>query len=150
MPATIDVTVELEQGVRTAADVMSAPVVTVSVNESLWAAWGLLYRSGFRHLVVVDGLRVTGLVDDRRILCEWPLGPMGPHHQTVGDIMPRRVHCVLSETPVPTLARIMLDDRTDAVPVVTQRGEILGLVTTSDLLCELVARADKPNLETST
>lgn len=118
---------------------MSAPVVTVSVNESLWEAWSLLYRSGLRHLVVVDGLRVVGIVDDRRVLCEWPIGPMRPHHQTVGEIIPRRVHCVLSATPVRTVARLMLDDRTDAVPVVTQRGEILGLVTTSDLLTELAA-----------
>jgi CBS-domain-containing membrane protein len=137
MPTTASDAVDLEQQVRTAADVMSAPVVTVSINESLWQAWSLLYRCGLRHLVVVDGLRVIGTVDDRRILCEWPIGPMQPHHRTVGDIISRRVHCVLADTPVRAVARIMLDDRTDAVPVVTQRGEALGLITTTDLLNEL-------------
>ncbi|MFL6240267.1 MAG: HPP family protein [Actinomycetes bacterium] len=126
--------------VRTAADVMSAPVVTVSVHDTVWKAWGLLYRSGLRHLVVVDGVRVRGLIDDRRITAEWPLGPIGPHRRMVGDVVGRRVHCVLPETPARIVAEIMLDDRTDAVPVVTERGEILGLITTSDLLRELVGR----------
>jgi acetoin utilization protein AcuB len=140
MTAAIDVTVselQVQRPVRTAADVMSAPVVTVSVNDSLWEAWSLLYRSGFRHLVVVDGLRVRGVLDDRRITAEWPIGALGPHHRTVGEVVTRRVHCVLPETPVRVLAGVMLDDRTDAVPVVTQGGEILGLVTTTDLLREL-------------
>jgi acetoin utilization protein AcuB len=138
MPTTVDVAIEFKHQIRTAADVMSAPVVTVSVNESLWQAWGLLYRSGLRHLVVVEGSRVVGMIDDRRIVCEWPLGPMGPHHRKVGELLPRRVHCVLSGTPVPTVAQIMIEDRIDAVPVITDRGEVLGLVTTSDLLRELL------------
>jgi CBS domain-containing protein len=141
MTPTIDVAVTdlgVQRPVTTAADVMSAPVVTVSVNDSLWEAWSLLYRSGFRHLVVVDGLRVRGLLDDRRITAEWPIGALGPHHRTVGEIVTRRVHCVLPATPVRVLAEIMLDDCTDAIPVVTQGGEILGLVTTTDLLRELV------------
>ena len=37
------------------ADVMSRPVLTVEVGESLWDAWQLLFVSGLRHLVVIDG-----------------------------------------------------------------------------------------------
>jgi CBS domain-containing protein len=136
MTATVEFDVEVQPQIRTAADVMSAPVVTVSRSESLWQAWSVLYRSGFRHVVVVDGLRVAGIIDDRRILREWPFGPLEPHH-TVGDVIPRRTHCVLPTTAVAVVARIMLDDAVDAVPVVTERGELAGLVTTSDLLREV-------------
>ena len=122
---------------RTAADVMSAPVVTVSVRDSLWTAWGLIYRSGYRHLVVVDGTRCAGVLDDRRMLAEWPIGPLGPHRRTVGDVITRRTHCVLPATPVAVVSTIMLDDRIDAVPVVNQRGEVVGLVTATDLIREL-------------
>ena len=36
------------------ADVMSRPVLTVEVDETLWDAWQLLFVSGLRHLVVLD------------------------------------------------------------------------------------------------
>jgi CBS domain-containing protein len=118
----------------TAADVMSSPVVTVSTSDSLWDAWGLIYRSGFRHLVVVEGTRCMGVIDDRRIVTEWPLGPATPHRRAVGDVVSRHRRIVVASTPVPDVARIMLEERTDAIPVVNDRGEAVGLVTASDLL----------------
>mgnify|MGYP002682769885 CR=1 FL=1 len=35
-------------------DVMSNPVRTVEIGESLWDAWQLLFVSGLRHLVVLN------------------------------------------------------------------------------------------------
>jgi acetoin utilization protein AcuB len=124
----------------TAADVMSAPVITVSASDTLWTAWGLIYRAGFRHLVVVDGTRCVGVLDDRHIVLAWPFGPLGKHQTGVGDVIARGVHCVLPDTPVPTVAEIMLTERTDAVPVVNGRGEILGLITVGDMLTVLAGR----------
>jgi len=128
-------------GELTAADIMSSPVVAVSVDETLWEAWGLLYRSGFRHIVVVDGTRCVGVLDDRRIVSEWPLGPVAPHRRKVGEVVNHHSRIVIGATPVRDVARIMLEERTDAVPVVTDRGDILGLVTATDVL-DLVARSD--------
>ena len=125
----------------TAAHVMSAPVVAVSVEDDLWTAWTALYQGGFRHLVVLDGARCVGVVDDRRIVQEWPLGLFRSNRLTVGDVIRRRVRCVLADTTVPQVARIMLREQTDAVPVVNQRGEIVGLVTASDLLSVLADAA---------
>ena len=123
----------------TAADVMSAPVVAISVRDNLWSAWTALYQGGFRHLVVLDGTRCVGIIDDRRIVQEWPLGVLRGSQLTVGEVIRKRIRCVLSETPVPRIARIMLDEQMDAVPVVSQRGEIVGLVTASDLLTLMAA-----------
>jgi CBS-domain-containing membrane protein len=123
----------------TAGDVMSAPVVAVSVRDDLWTAWTALYQGGFRHLVVLDGSRCVGIVDDRRIVLEWPLGELRANNLTVGDVMRKRLRCIQSDTPVAQIARIMLDEHTDAVPVVSRRGEIVGLVTASDLLTALAA-----------
>ncbi len=117
-----------------AADVMSSPVVTVSTGDTLWEAWGLIYRSGHRHLVVVDGTRCVGVLDDRRIVTEWPVGPAMPHRRAVGDVVTGRRRIVVSTTPVHDVARIMLEERTDAIPVINDRGEAVGLVTASDLL----------------
>ena len=128
------------QVVLSAADVMSAPIITVSADETLWAAWGLIHRGGFRHLVVVEGLRCVGVLDDRRIASAWPLGPLSIDRSRVRDVIPARVHCATTRTPVAELARIMLDEGTDAVPVTGARGEVVGLVTVTDLLAVLASR----------
>ena len=122
---------------------MSTPVVTISIRESLWDAWSLLYSSGLRHLVVVDGARCVGVIDDRRIALEWPLGPSRDPVRRVGQIIAGRARCVLPNTPVSSLARIMLRDRVDVLPVVTSTGELMGLVTASDLLSVLTR--DEPD-----
>lgn len=131
----------------TAATVMSAPIVTVSIRETLWHAWSLLYRSGFRHLVVVDGSRCVGVLDDRRIALEWPLGPSRGTTRTVGDVITGRVRCVQPGTAVSDLASIMLDERIDALPVVNAKGDVVGLVTASDLLAVLATPSSEPEPE---
>ena len=35
-------------------EIMSAPVLTVEADATLWDAWQLLFVSGLRHLVVLD------------------------------------------------------------------------------------------------
>ena len=132
----------------TAAEVMSSPVVTVSTRETLWEAWGLLYRSGLRHLVVLDGTRCVGVVDDHRVVAEWRLGPATPHRRTVGEAMSRQSRAVVPATAISVVARIMLDERTDAIPVVTDAGDILGLITATDIV-NLVACGDPHALHTT-
>jgi CBS-domain-containing membrane protein len=124
----------------TAADIMSTPVVTISVGDSVWNAWGLLYRSGLRHLVVLDGNRCVGVLDDRRIALEWPRGPGRDLGGRVGELVTGRARCVLPGTPVKDLARLMLRDRADAVPVVDGQGRLIGIVTSRDLLLVLAYR----------
>lgn len=131
----------------TAQDVMSTPVITIGPTESLATAWEMLYRAGFHHLVVVEEGLVVGVVDDRRVVMEWPSGPLAPHKRRVKELLRPRVHCVLPDTPVSAVATVMLQERIDAVPVVTEQGEVLGLITSSDLI-SLVARLT-PEVEAS-
>jgi CBS-domain-containing membrane protein len=124
-------------GAVLAREVMTAPVVTVSERDSLWAAWTMLHGYGLRHVVVVRGNRCVGVLDDRQIALQWPLGALQGHPVTAGEVMRPRVRSVQADTPVSVVARIMLEECTDAVPVVSDRGEIHGLVTVSDLLALL-------------
>jgi CBS domain-containing protein len=120
-----------------AREVMTAPVVTVAARESLWAAWNMLHGFGLRHVVVVSGNRCIGVLDDRLIALQWPLGALKGHPVTAGELVRPRSRSVQGDTPVAVVAQIMLDDCIDAVPVVDARGEIHGLVTVTDLLTVL-------------
>ncbi len=120
-----------------AREVMTAPVVTVSARDSLWSAWTTLHGFGLRHVVVVQGSRCIGILDDRQIALQWPLGALQGHPVTAGEVVRPRTGSVRGDTPVAVVAQIMLDECVDAVPVVSARGEIQGLVTVSDLLALL-------------
>lgn len=50
------------------------------------------------------------------------------------DVMTRRVVTVTSETPVPEIARLLLDRRISAVPVVDADERVLGIVSEGDLM----------------
>jgi len=124
----------------TAADVMSRFPVTVGRHTSLFAAWGTLRAARARHLVVLDeGHRPVGVLDERDIALEWPPGPLGAHHLPVHELLRLRARPrVRAEDDIVTAGRIMLDSREDALPVVDADGRLLGLVTVWQLV-ELIA-----------
>ena len=58
---------------KTIGEIMSKPVLTVEIGESLWDAWQLLFVSGLRHLVVLDDNGICiGILSDRNILADVP------------------------------------------------------------------------------
>jgi len=122
------------------ADIMSNPVLTVEVTESLWDAWQLLFVSGLRHLVVIneDGA-CLGVLSDRNILAEVPA--------TSENLGKRQVREVLAMVPLVSAspmqsplvaARIMADNAIEAVPVLDDRNRLVGIVTEFDIVRWLV------------
>lgn len=120
-----------EPRLRTAAEVMSRFPATVHMNSSLFSAWGKLHGGQNRHLVVIDdGLRPLGVLDERDIALEWPPGPLGAHHLPVDKLLRFRSRPqVVGAADIATVAECMLGSCTDAVPVVDDDGRLLGLVT---------------------
>lgn len=120
----------------TIADVMSKPVLTVEVDESLWDAWQLLFVSGLRHLVVIDeNAHCVGVLSDRNILADVPA--------TMEHLGNRYVREILARVPIATIepgaepraaARLMQEHAIEAVPVVDEVGKVLGIVTESDVV----------------
>jgi CBS domain-containing protein len=120
--------------VVTVAEVMTGAVIAVTPNDLLSDAWGLLLRSRLRHLVVLDGARCVAILDDRRIMAEWPIGPVGPHRTTVGAPVGPRVRWLLADTTLQDTAAAMLQERTDALPVVRDDGDVVEIVPVTDIL----------------
>jgi CBS domain-containing protein len=123
----------------TAQDLMTAPVLTVLPSATLWEAWRLMMSSGLRHLVVSNGDRVAGVIDDRAVFAQWPMGPLALRRTHVAEVMRHHTSCVLEGVDARTVAEVMIDDATDAVPVVDEAGAIVGIVTASDLTCATAA-----------
>lgn len=116
-----------------AADVMSAPTVSIAPTTSVWAAWSTMMTSGLRHLVVASVDSCVGVVDDRTLFAQWPMGPLALRRHSVRELIRSRTTCVLPDTDLQLVARVMVEESVDAVPVVDADGRLIGIVTGSDV-----------------
>jgi acetoin utilization protein AcuB len=115
-------------------DVMTRRVETVSVVESVEAALSRMRQKRIRHLVVTRGKEVVGVVSTRDLKS---LG--SPRNaQAVEDVM---VSPAITAAPEMTLRKAanLLRGRTIGCLPVMQDDELVGIVTTTDLL-ELLGR----------
>ena len=138
-------TVQVQVRELLARDVMSSPVFVASPDDTPWDAWHVMTTGRVRHLVLTLDDRCVGIVDDRTLLALWPMGPIAIRQARIGDFVRHRTTLVLPGTPVRSVARVMIEDGVDAVPVVDDEGVLVGLITTSDIVAAIAGcdpRAD--------
>lgn len=115
---------------------MSRPVLTVDIDESLWDAWQLLFVSGLRHLVVVDADGATlGVISDRNILAEVPATAEHLGSRLVRDVLSMSALISVNPADDPMVAaQAMAAGAVEAVPVLEFDGHLVGIVTESDIV----------------
>jgi CBS domain-containing protein len=122
---------------RTVADVMTRDVVVLHEMDSLARIEDVLERRHIRHLPVVRGRQVVGLVTHRdllRALGERAVRGPGEATRRAMDVMQRDVTHVRPHTPLSTAMRLVLENRFGCLPVVDSTGCLVGIVTEADLL----------------
>jgi acetoin utilization protein AcuB len=128
-------------------DKMTRDIFTVEPKAKLDEIYKVMQAMGIRHLPVVEGRRLVGILSDRDILLwstirgEETLVP----HIPVGDVMTRDVAVTHEMAPIEMVAAKLLEHKIDCLPVV-KGEELIGIVTTSDLL-ELLSRSESPKLK---
>ncbi len=122
---------------------MTPNPITVRADTSLGKAFELLQTHGIRHLPVVQGKKLVGIISDRDLRQMLP-SPLGPAEDLdrfrsegsrvrVQEVMTRKVFSVTPETGTHRAARLMVEHRIGCLPVL--RGSTLvGILTTIDLL----------------
>lgn len=121
-------------------DVMKAPVLTVGPETTLDEAYRLLLERSIRHLPVVEGGRLVGIITDRDIrLATSHLNPKGPCPgcTQVGEVMTKGVVTAHPLDPVEEAARVMRERKIGCLPVL-EREAVVGIVTGIDLLDALL------------
>ncbi len=116
-----------------ARDIMSKNVVFSHQDETILKAYELMNKRNLRHLPVLDGdNNLCGIISDRDILNYQDLRGL------VKDAMTKKVITCLESTLVGDIARVLLEKKFGALPVVNNRFEVVGLVTNSDILTLVV------------
>ncbi len=129
-------------------DVMSSPVIGISGDTTLEAAYRMMREKRIRHLPVLAGDRLIGVVTDRdlrlatSVLAPAPFPPVTP----VSAVMSRPPVTVGRADPVEDAARTMRERKIGCLPVVDGK-QLVGIITGLDLLDALMRMTgvDKPS-----
>ena len=124
------------------ADIMTREVLTLTEDDTLADAQRLMQRGGIRHLPVLDGERLVGLLTHRDLLAA--------SFSVFADVTAREEKRMFSQIPVGELmheavavapdisvreaAEILLARKYGCLPVIDAAGTLLGIVTESDFV----------------
>jgi acetoin utilization protein AcuB len=137
------------------ADLMTTKLYTVSPDDSVENAVRMLQQRSVRHLLVLDGHDLVGIISDRDL--KRALDTTKSKHKkllNLGGLFfllePILVREIMTSDPVSIApsataqeaARVMLSRRFGALPVV-KSGKLVGIVTETDLLRHFASSAAK-------
>ena len=136
------------------SDLMSRIVISTPSTTPVLEARALMQKERIRHLLVVDKGRLEGIVTDRDIrlnmaspaisLSVWELNHLLAR-LTVDQVMTRSVIAIDPQRDAREAARIMVDHRIGALPVL-EGPHLRGIVTETDLLRAFI---ESPQLATT-
>ncbi len=119
-------------------DIMKESVETVAPGDAADVAFERMRQKRIRHLVVMEGRVVTGILSQRDIAtAEERRG------RAVADLMSTPAVTAEPRTTVRQAANLLRGRTLGCLPVVAE-GKLLGIVTTTDLLELLGHGADHP------
>jgi acetoin utilization protein AcuB len=126
------------------ADVMTADPVTVGPTETVRDAMATLYELDIRHLPVVDGSRLVGMLSDRDLRAQslpavtesdLPGVARTIQAQPVSELMQSDIVTVGPEDDLADAVDLMIDHKVGAVPVVdAENDRLVGIVSYIDVL----------------
>lgn len=113
----------------------------VAADEPLPRAHALMREHGIRHVPVVRGRELIGILSDRDLNLVQTLAHARPEEITAEDAMTSDPYTVAPNVPLNKVARVMADRKIGSA-VVVDRGQVLGVFTVTDALQALVEALD--------
>ncbi|MEK6569446.1 MAG: CBS domain-containing protein [candidate division NC10 bacterium] len=132
------------------SEIMNRDLVTVDKQASLRRARRILDQHRIRHLLVVDGKRLVGIVTDRDLRQAAPSSksPLTISERQefmdelkVLEVMSRKLITASPTTTIREAARVMVREKIGCLPVV-DGNQLVGIVTQADLL-EMLVRGEQ-------
>jgi acetoin utilization protein AcuB len=128
-------------------DVMRTPAVAIPAQTTLQDAYRIMREHNIRHLPILDGTALVGVVTDRDLrLATSALSPSPfPPDSAVSSVMSRAPLTAAAWDPIEDAARVMRSNKIGCLPIV-EDGQLVGIITGLDLLDALIRMtgADKP------
>lgn len=130
---------------------MTTPVIAVSPSTPISEAHQMMKDKKVRRLVVLDKNKIVGMItigdvreaspSDAVSLSIWELNYLWAQ-LTVERIMTRNIVTIKPDDNISKAARLMLEKKISGLPVVNDAGELIGMITESDVFRMLVNTFD--------
>jgi len=104
---------------------------TIGADQTLASAHELMRQHGVRHLPVLHGGKLLGIVSQRDLFFVETLKDVDPERVTVEEAMSQEPYVVDAETPLPEVVRVMAQSRYGAA-LVTEHNKVIGIFTAID------------------
>ena len=130
------------------AEVMTPHPRAVQITDTISDVRSALADGRVHHLPVLDGRRVVGIITTTDLL-EFGFAPRDSHkdldaylneHFQIAQVMQPEVVTIPSSSSVRDAARALATGTLHAVPVVKEDGELVGIVTTTDIVSFVVSQ----------
>ena len=112
---------------------MTRSVHTIGTKAPLAEAHRMMNDHGIRHLPVLEGGRLVGLLSQRDLHLIETLRDVDPKEVLVEEAMTQDAYTVAPETPLGGVAREMARHKYGSA-VIVRGSEVLGIFTTTDAL----------------
>lgn len=116
-------------------EVMTRKVETVAASESAERALSRMRTRRIRHLVVMRGKKLVGVVSDRDVGFA--------KDRTVEDVMTAHAVSATADMTVRKAANLLRGRGIGCLPVM-EGGDLVGIVTTTDLLEQIGRGSERP------
>lgn len=131
----------------TVADIMTTEVITAGMDDTLGGIRKVFEMHHCHHIPILEDNQLVGIVSDRDVL--WSLSPhvdsdradnraLNTLKKKAHQIMTRHVRTISPDDTIATVAAIFLEMEFSCLPVLEQSGNVVGIVTKTDLLESLV------------
>jgi len=122
---------------------MTAAPVCVQLDADLSDAVDLMEQHNIRHLPVMDGDTLTGVVTDRDLAMIESLLPEEWETICVAEAMTPEPYTVQPDAALWEVAKHMAREKFGCAVITDERGAVVGLLTTSDALRVLADLAER-------
>jgi CBS domain-containing protein len=141
------------------ADIMVKEVATLDIEDELSLANDIMRLGRIRHLPVVSGEKVMGIISERDLFRSSLAQALGYGNKDsrevmrtlrIKDVMVKKVVTITPDTELKNAVAIMVERKIGCLPVV-QDDKLLGLITETDILlqyCRELGGCPKPGRET--
>jgi acetoin utilization protein AcuB len=119
---------------------MTSPVQVLPSDSTVSDAWTVMTHKGFHHIPVISMHgALVGMVSDRDLMRHAPglntgTIPVQAAQRRLAEVMTTRVISATPATDIREIARIMLDERIHAVPILDGHRRLVGILSARDLL----------------
>ncbi|MBA5792314.1 CBS domain-containing protein [Flavobacterium sp. xlx-214] len=126
--------------------IMTKNVVVLNINDSLSKAEDLFKKHKIRHIPIVSGKNVVGIISDSDLLKasladysddETQITTTLYNMFTLEQVMTKNITTVVSFASVKEVAEIFAQNDFRALPV-TYENQLVGIVTTTDIITYLL------------